>query len=143
MRRAPMLQRAVTELGAVPDRQIGTATYLAMAIVLGACGIGADGASEDYCAEVRTLMSVLDDGGSVSDYDTALERVVDASPTSHREAWTLMLTLSQEEFDYENFNPALDALDAISPELDSTCSGTDWLVVDDDGRVRDFQATED
>lgn len=88
-------------------------------------------------------MSVLDDGGSDSDYDAALRSVVDASPTSHREAWTLMLTLSSEEFDYENFNPAVDALDAISPELDAMCSGTDWMVVGDDGRVRDFRATGD
>lgn len=123
------------------DQRHGAAVLVAATIVLGACSANEDSTNMDYCTEVRELMSVLDGGGSISDYDAALERVVDASPTNHREAWTLMLTLSEEEFDYENFNPAVDALDAIFPELDSMCSGTDWLVVGDDGRVRDFQAT--
>lgn len=123
------------------DQQHGAAVLLAATIVLGACSASEDGTNMDYCTEVRALMSVLDGGGSISDYDAALERVVDASPTSHREAWSLMLKLSEEEFDYENFNPAVDALDAISPELDDMCSGTDWMVVGDDGRIRDFQAS--
>jgi hypothetical protein len=130
------------------------ATVVALLVVLGACESGGDGPASgatatavdsgadtegaDYCTEIGVLMSVLDDGGSVSDYDAALIRVGDAGPADHEAAWTLLLTLSQEPFDYENFNPAVDALDDISADLDATCPGVDRMIVDDDGRVRQF-----
>lgn len=109
-------------------------SLLTAAIALAACG--GDDVAGDYCAELRTAMTTLDDGGTIADYDAALERVAAAAPTEHRPAWDLMITLSREEFDYGNFNPAMDALDEISDDLDARCTDLDWMVVDDDGRLR-------
>lgn len=117
------------------------ASAMVVAVVLTACGAADEAGPPDYCAEIRNAMSILDDGGSVAEYDAALARVADASPADHRKAWDLMLTLSREPFDYENFNPAVDALDDISADLDSTCPATERMIVDDDGRIRDLTAT--
>ncbi len=142
-----------------------TATIVGLLVLLGACGsdgnestngdsaatsghsdaadadadADADAEKAGYCAGIHNLMSVLDTGGSASDYDAALIRVSNASPPDHGGVWALLLTLSQEPFDYENFNPAVDALDAISADIEATCSGVDRLIIDDDGRVRQLQ----
>ena len=122
---------------------------LALATVFGVIGTGSACSSDSsgrqpgdtqasdvstYCTNVADLMGLLDGGASVADYDALLATIVDESPADHAGAWALMLTLSEEPFTYENFNPALDALDAI--DLDDTCAGLEPLVVDDDGRVR-------
>jgi hypothetical protein len=83
---------------------------------------------------VLRLTQVLDEQG-VAAYDQVLANVIANSPAEHVEAWTLMLELSQEPFSYENFNPAVDALERIAPDLTSQCSGLEFFVVDDAGRV--------
>lgn len=125
------------------------ATIIVGLLVLdGACGSDHESTSGDtagtegpvaYCAEIDSLMSVLDGGGSAADYDAALIRVSDVSPPEHETAWALLLALSQEPFDYENFNPAVDALDGISADLDANCSGIDRMIVDDAGRLMRLQ----
>lgn len=88
-----------------------------------------------YCADLVELMGLLDGGGTVTEYNALLAEIVDESPAGHGETWALMLTLSEEPFTYENFNPAVDALDRL--DLDGTCPGPlERLVVDDSGRVR-------
>ncbi len=80
------------------------------------------------------LTQVLDEQG-VAAYDELLANVIANSPAEHVEAWTLMLELSQEPFSYENFNPAVDSLERIAPDLTAKCSGPELFVVDDAGRV--------
>jgi hypothetical protein len=94
------------------------------------------GEESSYCADLTDLVQVLDGGGSTAEYEEVLSRVVEASPPAHAETWTLFLTLSREPFDYANFNPAVDSLDDIADDLDSTCAGLDQVIVDDDGRLR-------
>lgn len=94
-----------------------------------------ESATAAYCADLVELMGLLDDGGTVAEYNALLAEIVDESPVGHGDAWALMLTLSEEPFTYDNFNPAVDALDRL--DLDSTCPGLlERLVVDDSGRVR-------
>ena len=66
-------------------------------------------------------MSVLDGGGSVSAVEAALIRIADAGPPDHEAVWNLLLTPSRQPFDHENFDVAVDALDEISPDLETTC----------------------
>jgi hypothetical protein len=92
----------------------------------------------DYCADLAELVGVLDSGGTIGGYDDVLTELVDESPADHASTWSLLLTLSDEPFSYDNFNPAIDSLDRLSPELDAMCPGLDEIVVDDDGRVRSY-----
>jgi hypothetical protein len=94
------------------------------------------GEESSYCADLADLVQVLDGGGSKAEYDQLLGDVVEASPPAHAKTWALFQTLSREPFDYANFNPAVDSLDDIADELDSTCPGLDRVIVDDDGRLR-------
>jgi hypothetical protein len=92
----------------------------------------------NYCDDLLDLTHVLDDGGSVADYNQLLGRITAEAPAGHADTWALMLELSSERFTYENFNPAVDALEQLETDLAQTCPGLDApkLVVDDDGRVR-------
>ena len=119
----------------------GAATIL---VFLAACGDeeveSTSTASEeaDYCADLDALISVLDDGGTIGEYDELLTAVVDESPADHASTWSLLLTLSEESFSYDNFNPAVDSLEHLGPELDATCPDLDEVIVDDSGRVRSY-----
>jgi len=82
---------------------------------------------------------VLDDGGTIGEYNELLTAVVDKSPADHASTWSLLLTLSEEPFSYDNFNPAVDSLEQLDPELDTTCPGLREMIVDDSGRVRSYR----
>lgn len=94
----------------------------------------------DYCADLAALVRVLDDGGTSGEYDELLTTLVAASPPDHTPTWSLLLTLSEERFSYDNFNPAVDSLERLGPELSATCPGLGEFIVDDDGRVRSYPA---
>jgi hypothetical protein len=96
--------------------------------------VGASG----YCADLDALIGVLNDGGTISEYNELLTRVVDESPADHTSTWSLLLTLSEEPFSYDTFNPAVDSLEQLGPELDTTCPDLDEMIVDDSGRVRSY-----
>jgi hypothetical protein len=81
---------------------------------------------------------VLDDGGTIGEYNELLTGVVDESPAGHASTWSLLLTLSEEPFSYDNFNPAVDSLERLVPELDVACPGLSEMIVDDAGRVRSY-----
>lgn len=157
-RRTPARLPACARVGGVLELRRRVAGGMGVVVLLGACASGdsdsvsgdtaassadvavdQDRGTEVYCDEIREMMSVLGRGGSVPEYDAALSRVADAAPADHREAWRLLLTVSQEPFDYENFNPAVDALDEIFPDLDATCTGLGRMIVDDDGRITELQ----
>jgi hypothetical protein len=91
-----------------------------------------------YCANVAALIDVLDDGGTIGDYNELLTAVADESPADHASTWSLLLTLSEEPFSYDNFNPAIDSLERLVPQLDVACPGLGEMIVDDAGRVRSF-----
>ena len=115
-------------------------------MLLGACAstpantVASPGPSTDepagYCDDLLRAAQILDDGGSEADYNDLLLRLASEGPPDHVETWILMSTLSTEPFSYDNFNPAIDSLDRISDDLDSTCPGLDAMFVDDDGRLR-------
>ena len=118
----------------------------ALVILLGSCGGSADGAATSsssaaaevtsYCDDLMSAAQILDDGGSEAEYDELLRRVAAESPADQADTWLLMSKLSDEPFSYENFNAAIDSLDRISDDLNSTCSGLDRMFVDDAGRMR-------
>ena len=91
-----------------------------------------------YCADLDALIGVLDDGGTISEYNELLTRIVDESPADHASTWSLLLTLSEESFSYDIFNPAVDSLEQLGPEFDTTCPHLDEMIVDDSGRVRSY-----
>ena len=99
-------------------------------------------AESPYCSDLAELTTVIDEGGSEGEYNDLLRRVADESPAHHAATWSLMLRLSVEPFTYENFNPALDSLDDIGPDIEATCPRLGRFVVDDDGRVRGFPPKE-
>jgi hypothetical protein len=107
-------------------------------------GTGESGNSEptigesDYCAEIDELARVLDEGGSVDEYNEVMKRVVVASPPDHVATWSLMTELSEEPFSYDNFNPAVDSLDRLGPALEVACPELRPFIVDDSGRVRSY-----
>lgn len=117
-----------------------------LVLLLGSCGAGTDdvvssgdsGAAEEtgYCADLISAAQMLDGGGAEADYNDLLLRVAAQSPPDHADTWVLMSRLSEEPFSYENFNTAIDSLDRISDDLNSTCPGLDRMFVDDDGRMR-------
>lgn len=126
------------------SRQGGWVGAAAILMFLAACGAddveSSSTAADDsgYCADLDALMGVLDDGGTTGEYDELLTRVVDESPADHASTWSLLLTLSEEPFSYDNFNPAVDSLERLGPELDTTCPGLGEMIVDDSGRVRSY-----
>ena len=81
---------------------------------------------------------MLDDGGTIDEYNEQLAGVLDESPADHASTWSLLLTLSEESFSYDNFNPAVDSLELLGPELETTCPGLGEIIVDDSGRVRSY-----
>ena len=91
-----------------------------------------------YCADVDELTGLLNDGGSVEEYNEVLNRIVDESPVGHALTWSLMLVLSEEPFSYDNFNPAVDSLERLDPDLNATCAGLQPMIVDDSGRIRSW-----
>ena len=93
-----------------------------------------------YCADVDELTGLLEGGGSVDEYDEVLTRIIDESPDGHALTWSLMLVLSEEPFSYDNFNPAVDSLERLGPDLDTTCAGLQPMIVDDSGRIRSWPA---
>lgn len=116
---------------------------VAVLIVAAACGADDEGVAataasgeSGYCDQVAALIGVLDDGGTVGEYNELLAGVAAASPADHTVTWALLLTVSTEPFSYDNFNPAVDSLDRLAPELETACPGLGQIVVDDDGRVR-------
>lgn len=110
-------------------------------LVVASCGSGDDGSAvtgttaSSYCADVGQLAGLLEGGGSVEDYDELLTRIVDESPDGHAPTWSLMLVLSEEPFDYDNFNPAVDSLERLGPDLEATCPDLRPIIVDDSGRI--------
>jgi hypothetical protein len=92
----------------------------------------------NYCAHVDELARVLDGGGSVDEYDEVINRIVVESPADHVATWSLMRELSEEPFSYDNFNPAVDSLERLSPDLDAACPELRPFIVDDSGRVRSY-----
>jgi hypothetical protein len=113
-------------------------------LVVTACGSDGDQSSattssaSSYCADVDELTGLLDGGGTVEDYDELLTRIVDESPDGHDLTWSLMLVLSDEPFTYDNFNPAVDSLERLGPDLDATCADLQPMIVDDSGRIRSW-----
>jgi hypothetical protein len=111
---------------------------------LAACGAdmveSSSTASEEsgYCADLDALIAVLDDGGTIDEYNELLTGVVDESPAGHTPTWSLLLTLSEGPFSYDNFNPAVDSLDRLAPGLATTCPDLDAMIVDDFGRIRSY-----
>jgi hypothetical protein len=91
-----------------------------------------------YCADLAALIRVLDDGGTIGEYHELLTSVVDASPAEHAATWSRLLTLSEEAFSYDNFNPAIDSLERLDPGLAATCPDLGEMIVDDAGRVRSY-----
>jgi hypothetical protein len=113
-------------------------------LVVTACGSDDDQSSattstaSSYCADVDELTGLLDGGGTVEDYDELLTRIVDEAPDDHALTWSLMLVLSDEPFTYDNFNPAVDSLERLGPDLDATCADLQPMIVDDSGRIRSW-----
>ena len=89
----------------------------------------------NYCDDVLELMNILNEGGTINAYDQLLTELVAESPAAHTDTWTLLLKLSQESFTYENFNPAVDSLESIFPDLESRCPELERMIVNDNGRV--------
>lgn len=89
-----------------------------------------------YCADLAAFIVVLDDGGTIDEYNELSTAVADESPADHASTWSLLLTLSEEPFSYDNFNPAIDSLERLVPELDAACPRLGEMIVDDAGRVR-------
>lgn len=121
------------------------AALAGLVILLGSCATSTDDVAPSVsvadqetgcCDSIMSAAQILDDGGSEVEYNNLLRRVAAESPSSHAETWLLMSVLSEEPFSYENFNPAIDSLDRISDDLNSTCSGLDRMFVDGDGRMR-------
>jgi hypothetical protein len=111
--------------------------------LLAACGADdvestSTASDADYCVDLAALLGVLDDGRTIGEYDELLTGVVDESPADHASTWSLLLTLSEEPFTYDNFNPAVDSLERLLPELEGTCPDLGEMIVDDDGRVRSY-----
>ncbi len=90
--------------------------------------------SETYCEAIDELSKALAAGG-VPAYDQSLAAVVASAPDGDKEAWRLMQTLSLEPFSYENFNPAVDSIEAILPRLEAECEIEGPLIINADGRV--------
>lgn len=113
-------------------------------LVFTACGADDDRSTaappieSSYCADVDELTGLLEGGGSVEEYNELLTSVVDESPDGHALTWSLMLVLSEEPFSYDNFNPAVDSLERLGPDLDATCPGVQPMIVDDSGRIRSW-----
>ena len=90
----------------------------ALVILLGSCGASPDdaarssnsGAGEEtgYCDDLMSAAQILDDGGSVAEYNELLLRIAPESPSDHADTWLMMSKLSEEPFSYDNFNPAVD-----------------------------------
>jgi hypothetical protein len=126
------------------SRHGGWVVAAAALVFVAACGADTDQSASttpdesDYCAELAALIRVLDDDGTIGEYNELLTIVVDESPASHTPTWSLLLTLSEEPFSYDNFNPAVDSLEQLGPELSATCPVLDGMIVDDDGRVRSY-----
>lgn len=55
------------------------------------------------------------------------------APPAHKDLWSLLRVLADEPFDYANFNPAADSLDATADSLVDTCPGTGLFVMNDGG----------
>ena len=129
---------------AVHGRQGWWLGVAAALVFMAACGAGTDDIGSttsdesDYCADLAALIRVLDDDGTIGEYDELLTSVVDGSPANHTPTWSLLLTLSEEPFSYDNFNPAVDSLERLGPELSATCPRLGEMTVDDDGRVRSY-----
>lgn len=119
----------------------GAAAALMFLAACGADGVESTSSSpgeSTYCADLAALITALDDGGTIDEYNELLTGVVDASPADHAPTWSLLLKLSEEPFSYDNFNPAVDSLDQLVPELDATCPSLDEMIVDDTGRVGSY-----
>lgn len=120
---------------------LGAATTLTFLAACGADEVESTSTAFEesgYCADLDALIGVLEDGGTLGEYNELLTAVVDESPPDHASTWSLLLTLSEEPFSYDNFNPAVDSLEQLGPELDTTCPGLGEMIVDDSGRVRSY-----
>ena len=121
---------------------IGLAGLLAVATSCGAAAEDESGApstsDSTYCDDLGELTGLLDGGGTVEEYNALMSRIVDESPVDHETTWSLMLVLSEEPFSYDNFNPALDSLDRIGPDLEVACAELPPMIVDDSGRIRSW-----
>ena len=120
---------------------LGVATTLPFLAACGADEVESTSTAleeSSYCAELDALIRLLDDGGTIGEYNELLTAVVDESPAGHASTWSLLLTLSEESFSYDNFNPAVDSLEQLGPDLDTTCPGLGEMIVDDSGRLRSY-----
>lgn len=128
-------------MGSRRGRRLGA---LATLLLLAACGAdeveSTSAASEEsgYCVDLDALIGVLDDGGTIGEYNELLTGVVAESPIDHASTWSLLLTLSEEPFSYDNFNPAVDSLEQLGPALEITCPSLREMIVDDSGRVKSY-----
>lgn len=120
---------------------IGAAVLLVLASACRADGDQSTATTPDesnYCADLGDLIRLLADGGTIDEYNELMTRIVEESPADHAPTWSLMLALSEETFSYDNFNPAVDSLEQLDPDLSVTCAGLGQRIVDDAGRVRSF-----
>lgn len=103
---------------------------------------GSDGSGgSGYCGALVALIGLERTDGPMAEleyerrYRTLLQAVIDQSPPEHTPTWELFVTLIDEPFTYNNFNPAVDSLDQIGVELKTSCPGVELMLVDDDGRL--------
>lgn len=92
-------------------------------------------AMDDYCAAVDSLFSANTVDRSGTEYARQLQHAASLAPSDHVRFWALLQTLVTEPFDYENFNPAADALDETADSLRETCPALGIFVMNDDGFV--------
>ena len=89
-------------------------------------------AESSYCSDLAELTTVIDEGGALGRYHRLLQRIGDESPPEHAATWSLMLTLSLEDFTYENNNAAINSLDDITPDLEQRCPALGQFTVGED-----------
>ena len=124
------------------NRRRSSICAAALLVLASACSAGDDQSTastpdeSDYCGDLGDLIRLLDDGGTIDEYNELMTRIADESPADHAPTWYLMLALSAEPFSYDNFNAAVDSLEQLDPDLSVTCAGLGRWIVDDAGRVR-------
>ncbi len=87
---------------------LGVATTLPFLAACGADGVESTSTALEesgHGADLDALIRLLDDGGTIGEYDEQLTAVVDESSARHASTWSLLLTPSEESFNDDNFNP--------------------------------------
>ncbi len=94
-----------------------------------------DTEGNDYCVALDQLFSMTPAATPDAAYLQQLAAVHNQSPVQHRVLWELFNKLLSEPFDYDNFNPAADALDATASDLTDACPNLGPFVMDDGGYI--------